>query len=100
MTWYANSRGNTRRMEVLNRLTGMGGRHLAVVRYGPKHDAVMNEWVYNGADFDQAAVLWAREMDESSNRELLRRFSTRKAWLVEADAEPPRVTPYPGSSPR
>ena len=97
MTWYANSKGNTKRQAVLRQLSRLGGKHLAVVRYGPKHDAVMNEWVYNGADFDQTPVLWARELDETSNHELLRQFASRKAWLVEADSDPPKVTPYSGS---
>jgi hypothetical protein len=34
-------------------------------------------------------------MDDASNGELTRYFATRHVWLVEADAIPATVTPYP-----
>jgi hypothetical protein len=34
-------------------------------------------------------------MDDASNRELKRYFATRRVWLVDADATPATVTPYP-----
>jgi hypothetical protein len=33
-------------------------------------------------------------MEAPENRELLDYFRDRKAWLVEADENPPRVTPW------
>jgi hypothetical protein len=70
------------------------GRQLAVVRYAPGHDPY-NEWVYNAADIDRAAVVWAREMDSNRNNELLGYFQDRSVWLVEPDYDPPRISPYP-----
>jgi len=70
-----------------------GERHLVVVRYWPGHDPDA-EWVYNAADIDGAKVVWAREMDAARNRELLDYFKDRRAWLLEADAAPPSLTPY------
>jgi hypothetical protein len=55
--------------------------------------------VYNAADIDHSKVVWAREMDPASNRELLRYFKVRKAWLVEPDFNPPRVSPYSTDEP-
>ncbi|MGH9660494.1 MAG: hypothetical protein ACRD96_18230, partial [Bryobacteraceae bacterium] len=95
MTWYHTSAGNTARALALSRLRSTEGMHLAIVRYGRNHRAVMNEWVYNESDIDRAQVVFAREMDAESNRELIRYFAGRKVWLVEADEEPPRVGPYP-----
>jgi hypothetical protein len=95
MTWYHTPEGNVGRARVLSSLSAMDGRHLAIVRYGPSHNPVMNEWVYNRADIDGAKVVWAREMGAGENRELLEYFHDRRVWLVEADETPPRVSPYP-----
>ena len=95
MTWYHTPEGNVARAGVLKRLSAMDGKQLAIVRYGPNHNAVMNEWVYNRADIDGSKVVWARDMDPAENRELLQYFHDRRAWLVEADEAPPKVSPYP-----
>ena len=84
---------------VADQLEAKAGSHLAIVRYGPGHDPV-NEWVFGGADVDAAKVVWAREMAPTQNTELLRYFDNRRAWLVEADLDPPRLSPYPLRSPR
>jgi hypothetical protein len=82
------------RAHVLAELGKRPGGQLAIVRYTPRHD-IFGEWVYNAADIDHSKVVWAREMDSASNVELLRYFTDRKAWLVEPDLNPPRVSPYP-----
>jgi hypothetical protein len=94
MTWYHTPEGNVARAGVLKRLSAQEGKQLAIVRYGPKHNAVMNEWVYNRADIDGYKVVWARDIDPLENRELLQYFHDRRAWLVEADEMPPKVSPY------
>jgi hypothetical protein len=80
------------RERILAELKTDGGRHLVIVRYGSDHSP-FNEWVYNAADIDAAPVIWAREM--ADNRALLDYFHNRQAWLLEADATPPRLVPYP-----
>jgi hypothetical protein len=91
--WYGSEGLGTARAAVLQRIERQFGRHLAIVRYGPVHN-VVNEWVYNAADIDNSKVVWAREMDALNNAELLRYFSDRTAWVVEPDANPPKVSPY------
>jgi hypothetical protein len=81
------------RARLLTLLETYPGRQLAVVRYATDHDPY-NEWVYNAADIDHAAVVWAREMDANRNSELLRYFHDRSAWLVEPDYDPPRLSRY------
>ncbi len=72
------------------------GRHLVVVRYGPRHTETINdEWVYNAAEIDAAKIVWAREMDTGENRKLFEYFQDRRAWLLLADAKPPRLVAYP-----
>ncbi len=78
-------------------LLASGGRHLAMIRYAPNHD-VHDEWVYNDAGIDAATVVWAREMGPLRDGELLRYFKERKIWLVEPDASPPHISPYPGEN--
>ena len=81
------------RATMLRQLEASGGRDLAIVRYLPGHN-VHDEWVYNEADIDAAPVVWARDMGDEGNRELLRYFENRTVWLAEPDQHPPRITPY------
>lgn len=76
------------------RLRETPGRDLVFVRYQPTHH-VHDEWVYNRADIDAAAVVWAREMDPASNAGLREHFSGRRVWTVYADERPPRIAPRP-----
>jgi hypothetical protein len=92
--WYGPGRLGTPRAEVERNLDAMMGNQLVIVRYAPGHSPI-DEWVYNAADIDASKVIWAREMDAANNKELLRHYADRKAWLVEPDAVPPRVTAYP-----
>jgi len=91
------------RLSVIHDLESAGGpgaHHLAIVRYAPDHN-VLEEWVYNHADIDGSAIVWARDMGEAANRELADYYRSRKVWLVEADAPDPKPVPYPAAqSPR
>lgn len=69
------------------------GKQLVIVHYSSTHSPDQ-EWVYNGADIDASKVVWAREMDPHSDAELIRYFKDRTAWLLNADAKPPRVVPH------
>ena len=93
-TAYGNLPLGLPRAQVLADLEQQPGQQLVIVRYSPNHE-LFDDWVYNRADIDHAKVIWAREMDPSGNRELLDYFKNRKAWLVEPDFNPPRVSPYP-----
>lgn len=92
-TWCSQDKQNMSRAHILSQLEQMPGEQLAIVRYRPDHDFILDEWVFNGADIDGSKVIWARDMG-SENEELLRYFKTRHVWLVEPDDNPPRLTPY------
>jgi hypothetical protein len=92
-TWCSEDAQNLDRARVLSELEQTPGNHLVIVRYHPDHDFILDEWVFNGADIDDSKVLWARDMGPQ-NAELLQYFHERKAWLVEPDYHPARLTPY------
>ena len=92
-TWCSQDEQNLRRAEVLSQLEHMPGNQLAIVRYRPDHDFILDEWVFNGADINGSKVIWARDMG-AQNSELIHYFSGRHPWLVEPDYNPPRLTPY------
>lgn len=71
------------------------GQQLVFVHYAPSHQLGL-DWVYNRADIDAAKVVWARDLGPEKNAELLKYFEGRSAWLVEPDANPPRLSSYPG----
>ena len=85
-----------RRAEVLTELTNEGGRHLVLVRYGPKH-LLSYEWVFNRADIDASPVVWARDLGEAENRDLLAYYPDRRVSLVQVGFGdvPVAIEPYP-----
>ncbi len=93
-TWFGPEHYGGERAAIEARLEHMPGGQLAIVRYGPGHNT-LNEWVYNAPDIDNSKVVWAREMDPEDNLELIHYYANRKAWLVEPDTIPARLSPYP-----
>lgn len=87
-------RGNVARANLLRNWEDSPGKQLAIVRYGPTHRGTNPEWVFNAADIDSAKVVWARDMGDKDNQELLRYFKDRQAWLVDPDEKPPKISPY------
>jgi hypothetical protein len=82
----------TQRTLAAERLESTPGRHLVFVHYGPDH-VVHDEWVYNRADIAAAKVVWANDLGEARNRELIRFLSDRQVWLATPD-ERSALNPY------
>ena len=95
--WFGTRPLGLDRAAVQRKLAAEPGKQLALVRYGPGHNEVV-DWVYNAPNIDRSPVVWARDMSPSQNEELLRYYSDRTVWLVEPDFQPPRVTRYHVSS--
>lgn len=76
--------------EIEDALKRAGGPQLVIVRYSAYHK-LSEEWVYNAADIDAAPVVWARDMGDERNRELIRYYPDRRVWLLEADAAPMKL---------
>jgi hypothetical protein len=86
--------GNLQRAAIVRRFAGLPGKHLILVHYGAQHDLKL-EWVYNAANIDDSKIVWARDMGDKDNQELLRYFHDRQTWSLEVDdISPPKLSPY------
>jgi hypothetical protein len=98
-TWDSINHGNPERRIFVNRqLDRMPGKLLVFVRYSPHH-IFQDEWVYNRAAIDQARVVWARDLGDAENRQLLRYYADRTALLLEPDARPLLLGAYQPQAP-
>ena len=81
------------RIAINRRLAETAGRQLVFVRYFPSHR--YDEWIHNAADIDSARIIWALELSPDENAKLVGYYPDRTVWLLEPDASPPRLIPYP-----
>lgn len=79
------------RQQLLQRLVKQGGKHLVLVS-GNRSAHV--EWAYNGADLDDATVIWAHDMGARENAELIEYYQDRNVWLLDASSRPVQVRFY------
>ena len=92
-TWDAINQGDPEgRISIHQQLAEAPGKQVVLVRYFRQH--TFDEWVYNEADIDRAAVVWARDLGPEENEKLHRYYPDRTLWLLEPDFRPPRLTPY------
>jgi hypothetical protein len=92
--WSGPGEFGIERAQVATRLEQQPGRHHVILRYSRNHYP-LNEWTYNAADIENSKIIWAREMDEAENLELIHYYRDRSVWLVEPDTNPVRVSVYP-----
>jgi hypothetical protein len=85
--------GDLSRAVIQNDLSKAPGKHLVVVSYEPDHN-LHDEWVYNGAEIDNAKVLWARDINPVQNAKLFAYFKDRHIWFVYPDIDNTELTPY------
>jgi hypothetical protein len=78
---------------VQRELQTLPGKQLVIVHYSPSHSP-HDDWIYNRADIDASKIVWARDMGDSQNQELLLYFKDRRAWRINADDSPPRLATY------
>jgi hypothetical protein len=93
-SWDSEHFQNLDRARAVAQLEALPGDQLVLVRYNQYHD-VNNEWVYNMSNVDTEKTVWARDMGEAGNAEIIRYYPHRHVWLAEPDLAPPRLLPYP-----
>ena len=84
------------RVAINRRLAEAPGRQLVFVRYFLTHE--YREWIHNAADIDGSRVILALELTPGENAQLKRYYPDRTVWLMEPDAVPPKLVPYPANS--
>ena len=94
LAWFGPDHYVSERSIIEQKLEQLPGGQLAIVRYSDIHYP-LDEWVYNGADIDASKVIWARAMDDGDDKELLRYYKDRKAWLIQPDSPQAEIVPYP-----
>jgi hypothetical protein len=92
--WYGPDHFGTERARIESQMEQLPGQQLILVRYSDQHNP-LNEWVYNAADIDHSKVVWAREMKQADNQELMHYYPSRSVWLAEPDSLPAGLLPYP-----
>jgi hypothetical protein len=96
-SWHYINRGDPQgRAAIERQLLSFSGEQLVFVRYSPLHR--FEEWIHNAADIDAAPIVWANDLGPVENQKLLDYYPRRNAWLLEPDARPPALTPYPRES--
>lgn len=94
LMWVGPEHFGTERADIQAYLERLPGKQLAMVRYARQREP-LDQWVYNSADIEGSKVVWAGEIDPVSDREFLNYYRDRKVWLVEPDAVPAKLSPYP-----
>jgi hypothetical protein len=89
--------GNLARANIQHNLENSPGPQLVIVRYNANHN-IDFDWVYNRADIDHSKVVWARDMGDAKNEELLKYFKNRETWLLNPDDSSPRISAYPAAA--
>jgi len=84
---------NQKRQSVERELRDMPGKQLVIVHYSASH-VPHDDWINNRADIDASTIVWARDMGEAQNRELLRYFKDRRAWRIEPDDPSAKLQVY------
>ena len=92
-TIYNAARADIPSSSLAARLESTPGEQLVIVHYLPGSEDWMG-WVHNDADIDHSKIVWAWDMGNEKNRELVEYFRGRRVWLVNAGDHPPQLTPF------
>jgi hypothetical protein len=80
-SWCCTDARQRDREPLLRKLEAEPGQHLVIVHYDlTSYDTF--EWVYNDPDIDRAKVIFARDMGDEKNQELLNYYPDRRVWRV------------------
>ena len=93
-SWCCRVEGNLNKVRVSRDLLARPANHLVFVR--SKTD-VYNflQWIYNDADIDASRIVWARDLGEERNSQLVEHYKgSREVWMLDPNVEPARIERY------
>jgi hypothetical protein len=86
-------------MMAMRKVMEQGGQHLILVQYSVDHVDKSDGCVYNAANIDASQIVWAEDMGEAKNRELINYYhGSRKVWMYQPDADSAKLIPYESAS--
>lgn len=83
------------RPRIMAQLEKIPGNHIIFVHLNPAEGGAIF-WIYNDPDIAHSRIIWAHDMGNAKNQELLRVYPNRHVWFVDKDDAVNRVIPYPG----
>jgi hypothetical protein len=92
-SWNGINSPGSPRTAVANELAAIPGDLLVFVRYWPAH-IFQDEWVWNDADIDRSRVIFARDLGDTENLQLVHNYQGRTVLLLEPDAKPARLSAW------
>jgi len=81
--WAYSSQRLHNREQIEDKLNAIPGKHLILVRYRYPFHSYHFELVFNGADFAETKIIWARSMDAKQNCTFVKTYSGRKLWILD-----------------
>ena len=84
--WLGGPRyGGHVRAKLVKRLQESPGPDLVLVN-APNFESVHQELVYNAADIDASEIVWARDMTDEENAEIMGYYPGRTVWRLRVDS--------------
>lgn len=83
------------RASLVSRLQKTSGNHLVFVHLH-YWDRGSIFWIYNDPDLSKSKIIWAHDMGDAENRELMKLYPNRNVWFIDKDDVIDALVPYPG----
>jgi hypothetical protein len=85
------------RARLMAQMEHIPGQHLVFVHFHLR-DTGNNFWIYNDPDPAQSKIVWAHDMGDTENQELIRLYPNRHVWFIDKIDGINVLTPYPDAS--
>ena len=96
-SWCCRVEGNLRKARITEELSRKPGDHLVFVKAKTDENNLF-QWVYNLAEIDQQRIIWARDLGDQRNAQLVQYYAAhhlaKNIWMVNPNVEPAEYAPY------